>query len=488
MTPPLQPVLLVRPDGIGKKEFPVGLLYVGTALRRAGHLVRIIDLMDTPDQETEIADLLAAAPGTVLGISALAPHYLWVKTFTLALKQRLPDLKIVVGGHVAALFDRLLTRTGVDYVCRGKGELFFPELLRRLREGETLRSLGGLACLEAGQVVNTGRKAPEPPPMLPDYDLIALDRYLIHPSRDFFFRNDPDYQARARADDRLAVIMFSRGCTDACSFCYRHIPGFSQNSVDHCLAHMRLLMDNHGVRYFRIDDELFTNDHVWFETFCRQVEASGLEIGFRITGIRPGMVNAAQLARLKEIGCIAVNFGIESGSQEILDGMIKRTTIADNLLSLSATRAAGMQTMGYFIFGFPGENVQTLQETIGMVLDSDLAAAYVSVFYAVALPGTKLYRDAVRQGLIVDEEAFLDSLYCYINEDRPAWAYYEINLASVPVAVIRKWELALFLLLALHRRWPLTGARREALFRLIDRLPSNGAGRAVIKWTTRLLR
>lgn len=468
-------VLLIRPFGVGKKEFPVGILYIGTSLKKSGYDVQIIDLMDTPGKEEEVISTLNSNPNMMLAISALAPHYRWVKQFSKQVKKEIPACHIVVGGHVSVLYEFLLRKTGVDYVCRGKGEFFLPELIDKINNNKPLRSISGLAFIKDNELVNTGRKTAEPGSQLPNYKLIDLDRYLIHPTEDSFFRRSKEYLDRASEEDKLAVIMFSRGCIAGCTFCYRHIPGFQQTPVEDCIEHIRLLYNNYGVRYLRIDDELFTNDTEWFDSFCESIKMSEMDILFRITGLRPGAITPEQLQKLKEIGCIAINYGIESGSQKILEIMNKGTSVDDNLSSIRETLGAGMQTMGYFIFGFQGEDDNTLKETISLVLDSGLSRQYVSVFYAVALPGTKLYRDCIKNGKIKNEEKFLEDLSSYIEEDKSPYEHYTLNFSEINISNIRKWEKTLFILISLNELINITPLLRNIVFKSVSLLPANRA-------------
>jgi radical SAM superfamily enzyme YgiQ (UPF0313 family) len=444
-------VLLIRPKAIGKKEFPLGLLYVGTALKNKGYKVRIIDLQDTPEQEEKIIDILASSPNTILGINALAPHYRWVKDFTLKLKKIAPHIPIAIGGHIAVIHERLLLNTGVDYVCIGEGEDLFPELIEKINKNEPKKDVKGLAFKEGGEVVNNGWRPYVKSFLMPDYKLVDINRYLTHPSKDFFFRNSPEYNAQSREDDKLGVIMFSRGCVGGCNFCYRHLPGFRQASIEWSWKHLKLLHDQYGVKYFRIDDELFTNNFEWFKDFHRKIIDSKINILFRITGLRVDTIDENLLKMLKEMGCIAINYGIESCSQKMLDNMNKRTTVAQNLWALQNTLNHGMQTMAYIIIGYEEENEQTLKETLSVLLESRLSPEYISIFYAVALPGTKLYKDSLKNGKIKDEEKYLEKISAYIEEKREAHEYYFINFSELSVDLLKKWEKRIIILTGLKK-------------------------------------
>ncbi|HDY65393.1 MAG TPA: radical SAM protein, partial [Phycisphaerae bacterium] len=240
-------------------------------------------------------------------------------------------------------------------------------------------------------------------------------------------------------------------------------------------------------RYFRFDDELFTNSQEWLEEFCRRVKEEKLDILFRITGLRVDMISPERLALLKGIGCIAINYGIESGSQAILDTMKKGVTAEQAQNAIRQTLEAGMQVMAYIILGYRGETEQTLRQTAEMLMHCDLPVQYVSIFYAVALPGTKLYRDMLASGLIREEEAYLEQLAVYIEESRPARDYYFVNLSSISFTRLIQWEQILLLLLRAVQLWGAESLRTRFVKACVLGLPTGGIFRRSIQFTNRAL-
>ncbi len=445
-------ILLIRPFSVSKKEFPLALLYVGTAIKNKGYKVKIIDLQDEPSREDEIINILSNSPNTILGISGLALHYRWIKQFTLKLKEVSPKTKIVVGGHIAIIHELLLLNTGVDYVCMGEGEETFPELIEKINRNQSVKDIFGIAYRDSNNnIIKTGFRPLLKSFIVPDYDLIDVKRNLIHPSKDMFFKNSSQYRAREKKDDSLGVIMFSRGCVGGCNFCYRHLPGFRQASIDWSWNHLMILYNKYGIKYFRVDDELFINDMEWFDAFYKKFVDSKLDILFRVTGLRVDLISDELLKKLKEIGCIAINYGIESGSQEILDKMNKRTTVSQNLDAIKKTLNHRMQAMAYTMIGYEGENKKTLNETMTILIESGLSPQYIDIFYAVALPGTKLYRDSLKNGKIKDEEEYLINMAPYVEESKAAYERYIINFSDIKIADLIQWEKSISILIKLSR-------------------------------------
>ncbi|MFA6171576.1 MAG: cobalamin-dependent protein [Patescibacteria group bacterium] len=444
-------VLLIRPYACEKKEFPLGLLYLGTALKNKGYKVKIVDLHDRPELEGQVLDDLRNSPSTLLGISALAPHYRWVKKFSLEVKKISPGTKIIIGGHIAVSCELLLKNCEADFVCLGEGETALPALIENLNNSNQPET-PGIAYLDPeGKVIKNRACAQAKDFLIPDYDLIDINRYLIHPNQDAFFRRSKEYQAVSRPDDKLGVIMFSRGCVGFCGFCYRHLPGFRQGSLNWAWEHLMLLYNKYGIHYFRIDDELFTSDPEWFGALREKIKESGLGIMFRITGLRTDLVNDNLLHSLKDMGCIAVNYGIESFSQKILDRMLKGVTVKDNFRAVELTKNNHLDLMIYLIWGYAGENKDTIKETINNLLSLRLPPESISLFYLVALPGTKIYYDALRSGKIRDEEKYLESLYVIMEKREGIHKYYMLNFSELSELDLIRYEKELFFFLKLQK-------------------------------------
>lgn len=466
-------VLLVRPYAAEKKEFPLGSLYVGTALKRKGYQVKIIDLQDYPDKEEVIIQILRSSPSTMLGISALAPHYRWVKNFTLKIKKLLPETKIIVGGHIAICRNILLEHSGVDFVCVGEGEETLPELIETLNRGEPVQMVAGLAYKDENKnIVKTAWRPLLKDFGIPDYDLIDVTRYLIHPNDDIFFSRSSEYAAVSTPHDNVGVIMFSRGCVGHCGFCYRHLSGFRQMTVEQAWEHMMLMYRNYNIKYFRIDDELFTNSTEWLRAFCEKLKQSNLGILFRITGLRVDTIDDERLELLKQAGCVGVNYGIESCSQAILNNMLKMVTVKQNIEAIEKTMKHGMVTMAYIIWGYEGENKTTIKETVDALLALALPAYLVSIFYLVALPGTTIYMKAIRSGQIKDEDAYLDSLYALMEKSENIHKMYYIHFSDLSFSEMRKQEEMLLFLLKLQQRLGPQSAALKLLRSAIELTPA----------------
>jgi len=441
-------VILVRPGSRGKVEFPHGLLYLATALKQAGFESEIIDFQADKNLNTNhIISSLKKNQNAMLGISALAGSYLWVKKLCQQVKQELPQTKIIIGGHITATYEILIQKTKTDYVCLGEGEESLPLLIKALNQNNNLDDIPGIAYNKNNKIITTKRKLIKNF-LVPDFSLINVDNYFFHPSTDRFFARDPRYHARSKPGDKMTTLMFSRGCRGACNFCYRHLPGYRQGEIDWAWEYMMQLYQKYNIRYFRIDDELFISDKKWFEKFYQKIIDSNIKIMFRVSGLRVDNVDNDSLSKLKHIGCIAINYGIESGSQKILDNMNKLVTVEDNFHAIQSTVKHGMQVMAYIMFGYPGETRKTLIETLNLMIKTDVNTEDVDIFYTVPLPGTRLYRDCILTKKIKDEEQFLIQLSSNIDYQ---YDRYTIKLGGLNRDQLKAFEKKFLFLIGFSR-------------------------------------
>jgi radical SAM superfamily enzyme YgiQ (UPF0313 family) len=160
-----------------------------------------------------------------------------------------------------------------------------------------------------------------------------------------------------------------------------------------------------GVAEVEFDDELFLAGKAAFRELAPKLKRLGIRWGAQA---RVNLVDRELLLSMKDVGCIGVGYGIESGSQRILDNMNKQTTVAQIETAMRETRAARIPVKVQLIFGYPGEDETTVQETIDLFDRVDHPGRRFNVI--TPLPGSKLYDDCIQEGRIRDEAAYLHAI------------------------------------------------------------------------------
>ena len=427
---------------------PYGLLYVGSAIQRAGFPVRIYDRhLDIKLDVKTLCDQLLSAGYQIFGLGGIAAAYKDAVQIASYIKDRKPECKIIVGGYLGSTANQLLIHAPIDAVVRGEGEITTIELLGSLMQSKPLADIPGISFVRDGKIVNTPNREQinnldEIP--FPDYGMVEMEKYLILADKAPYFRLD---ERAKNYKGTLIDIKTSRGCTNSCTFCYRHVKGIRHHSPKYVLDHMKYLHEMYNVVFFNISDELSITKVEWVDDFCRLKQEQNLDILFRINCARVDLISEEILLKLKGAGMVAITYGIESGSQKMLNAMKKNTTVEQNLNALKLTHKAGLQTTIPLLVGLPGESFATVFETSKFLIacphypndrrgESD-DMYDLRVFSPIAFPKTAIYEQGLKMGIIENEHEYLLSL----NENMVMRDY---NYTKYPNYILKLWKYSFY--------------------------------------------
>ncbi|MCU0726540.1 MAG: B12-binding domain-containing radical SAM protein [Planctomycetes bacterium] len=367
-----------------ERHVPLGPLYLVRALTDAGFDV---DFRDYQLAESEdpfaIASLLdfLADPAPVIGISVMANLLPFAVLAIREIRERWPDRRVLLGGVGPKAVERRLGEMfpWLDVIVRGEGERTFPRLLAALRDGADLRTVSGLTFREDGAVVST--PAAE---RIEDLDAIpfpAFDRVDLS------------------AYDGYGMVT-SRGCPYPCTFCsvapvWDHIS--KVRSPENVIAEMRLLHEKAGVDLFLFQDEFFVSSPARVQAFCRELRASGLKVRFKAFG-RVNLTDEATMQALREAGCVEIRYGIESGSDRILELTKKGFTAAQAVDVVAKAVRVFPRVDAFYIWGFPFETMEDFHQTVFQMLAVRALGARVLPSLLCLLPQTELYESLPDKG------------------------------------------------------------------------------------------
>lgn len=368
---------------------PLSLLYVGTALRRAGFNVRILDERTTPDLAPSIKKALAATP-LFVGISSMTGYQI---RYGLAIAQSVrdlnPDIPLVWGGvHPTIHPDSTAQHPLVDIAVIGDGEETSVELARSLEASGDLATVRGIVFKKDGCNVHT--------PERPKLDLDAL------PSPDYSLVDLNDYYTIGHISrTKQLQIVTSRGCPFHCGYCYLLRPelrGYRTLSATRVYAEIEYLRDRHGVQsIFFYDDYFFGNRQRVLE-FVERIEQRPLGVQFEVSCRIDFLARESDafLARLRKAGFTELLIGVESGSDRILKviqkGFTRQQIIEANRKLAKAEIGAKLSWMA----GFPTETKGEFYETVDLMLQLTKENPYCSLTplgIYTPYPGTELYEN-----------------------------------------------------------------------------------------------
>jgi len=367
---------------------PISILYLASAIQQAGEDVMVIDIDDGYISIREILEKLDEYKPHFVGIPMFSNHLATAYDLVNLIRSAQPDCKIVLGGpHATVRPEQVLeTFSGCDYVLRGESEGSIVELLKSMTNGSSLESIRGLSYRKDGEILHN------PDVVLnTDLDTIAFPaRELL---ADAYKKNTYWRMGYRGAAD---VIITSRGCPSACNFCFKVAKRFRVRLPENIVEELEYIKSQ-GISNVHIMDDLFVYEKERCLKILDLIKKRKLNMKFKVRA-RVDTIDKELLLALKDAGVIGVVFGIESGSQKILDAMNKRTTVEMNYQAIALTKKVGLQCHTDVFIGYPPETPETIKETEKLILQAKPTSLGIGVLYP--LPGTKIYKQAKEQGTL----------------------------------------------------------------------------------------
>jgi len=405
-------VLLVNPpirEWAKPNCFPSGLGYVASSLLKAGHQVEVMDINAYRWEKDEVERRVEQASFDLVGTGGMVTVYKYIKWLVSILRKYHPDKKVMVGGSSATSIPKiLLERTRADIACIGEGEITSVEIANAVENSQSLRSVQGIWYRdENGNIfANPAQAAIEDFGSIPfsARDLFPMDIYIKNPVGAPNTRKWID--GKEESKDLSMNITSSRGCPYKCIFCYHDFMGekFRTRSAQNIFNEIVLLKEKYNINYFALGDDMFTANRKVATQLCDLLSKSKLNIQFCASG-RVNLMDEDFIVKLKEAGCNLIGYGIESGSQKMLDVMKKGVKVEQAKKAIRLTQKHLGWADCTFVIGFPGETRETIQETVDFCKGLNLTPE--AIFFATPYPGTELYDIALKKRLIVDEEEYL---------------------------------------------------------------------------------
>jgi anaerobic magnesium-protoporphyrin IX monomethyl ester cyclase len=297
------------------------------------------------------------------------------------IKDEFPKVKLLAFGVFFTLLEKeaLEPYPFLDLAILGEPEEAFRELLAVLGQGgSSFDQIQGLMYRRGGELYVNSKRA-----LIADLDQIP------RPARDLL-KND---RYRLPHNDKtFTLINVARGCPFPCIFCIVQ-PYYGntvrKHSVQYVMDEIRECIEKYGVQEFLFWEEVFTLDKKYAMELCQAILDGGFSFKWAAT-TRVGLLDEELLAMMEKAGCYLLGLGIESGIQEILDNARKDQTLDDIRNAVALCKKAGIQTMGHFVFGLPGETRKTAEKTIQFMqsLDLDYMQSYCDVPYPKTEYGT----------------------------------------------------------------------------------------------------
>ena len=369
--------------------FPLGLAYIIRALREAGHEMEVMDLCFSQEVSADLNDTLHRFRPDLIGISLRNLDNLTYPTSVSYLKEveevigicrRSSSSRLVIGGSGFSLAPKeILQYLDVDFGIVGEGEEILPELVRSLERGDPISPSHCLLVKEK-PFLHSIEGARVSPIRGPDRDLFQTKRYL--------------------EEGGMGNIQTKRGCPFSCIYCtYPLLEGkrIRLRETEEVVEEIRRLAEE-GVDYIYFVDDIFNYPPSFAEDLCREMIRKKVNVKWSAF-VSPGFLNEELLKWMKEAGCVGIEFGTDSGSARMLENYGKEFTQEEIIQSSKICSKLMVNHCHYLLFGGPGEDEETIDESFRLMDQLD-PTAIIAMLGIRIYPGTEMEKISLSQGVI----------------------------------------------------------------------------------------
>jgi len=435
----LPPSKFAIKDTVGIPGMPLGLAYLASVLDEEGHEVKIIDAPTLNYDWGNLRKEIRGFKPDIVGITSTTSTIYDAYKVAKLVKEYNSRIKVVIGGpHVSFTPEETLKEcSSIDIVVRGEGEEAMKELANSFEMGLPLEEIRGITFRDDEKILQTENR-----PFIENLDELPFPAYSLLPM--------DKYKAGKK---QFANIITSRGCPFSCIFCSSsQLCGkrWRARSPENVIEELEMLEEEYNIQEVEVLDDTFTLNNKRAEKICDLIIKKGLDISWSASS-RVNTITQQLAYKMRSAGCHILYFGIESGSQKILNIIQKGITLSQSEKAVQITKRAGINTLGTFIIGIPGETKETIKKTIKFVkkLNPSLAQFTICTPY----PGTKLFKIAKEKHLLLTKD----------------WSKYTIlhpvmKTPGIMSKKLRRWLIRVYLSFYLRPRFIMKQIKKRDLF------------------------
>ena len=362
-------------------------------LQNNGASVTLLDFSAEPYNEQRFTEALNSTD--MVGMTLLSPSLQQAKQLLDLVKQTRPDVPVLIGGpHCTLLPKEALQQAGASVCVIGDGEVVIPEITKAFEGKKQLSDIPGILFRTAQEI-----KSGLTPELIKNLDNIPFPARLLVKQTIYGREYNPSLKA-----GEFTSIITSRGCPYHCRFCSRNSLSrqhYRMRSTMNIIAELKEIQAQ-GYRHVAIVDDCFPVNRTQASELFDAVIHEGLSLTFSVTATRVDLADEDLYEKMRTAGVIHLQFGLESGNQEVLDYYNKQMTIKDIFTALRLSNQNGFFTMGSFILGAPFETKKNFQQTVSFAKSLPLdSVSFLPLRYMV---GSELWHQAVHEGKINEKE------------------------------------------------------------------------------------
>lgn len=389
-------LLLFPPKAFNTKDLmpPLSLAYLAANLEHNNIDVEILDALVEDCSWKEMKKRLLEAKPDIVGITSLTEsRFESFKSARIA-NEILPESVVVMGGpHVSfCAHDTLANIPWVDIVVRGEGEITLVEICENLEKESGLNSVLGISYRnKKGEIISNRAR-----PLIEDLNILPFPAFHLFPLEKYNFRLQIPGEGQLPAMN----VITSRGCPYGCVFCATsklYGRKWRARTPENVIKELIHLSENYSVKAINFCDDTFTLDKKRVEQICNLMVNLGLNLKWKCE-IRVDTVDKPLLQKMKDSGCYEIFYGVESGSQKILDSVVQKRITLEQVRTVSnwLDEFVILKNPSYIV-SFPNEDLAEAHKTLELMQE---IGGNPSLSIMRIYPGTKLEEIAHKKGIL----------------------------------------------------------------------------------------
>lgn len=365
----------------------LGLMYIAACVERyTDHQIEILDTQAEKMNYEEMKSEIRKRNPDIVGIQAMTFTLVDVILTAKIVKELDRSIPLILGGpHVNIYPEETISNSEIDFLVLGEGEYVFPDLINALSQRKDLSKIRGIVYKRNKEIINTGKRE-----FITNLDAVPFPAHHLVPYQKY-------YSVLAKRTP-ITTMMTSRGCPFKCIFCTRPQLGkiFRYRSAENVVDEMEQCA-RIGIKEIFLYDDTFTIKKQRVIDICNEILRRNLKIMWDIRA-RVDTVDEKILKKLKLAGCERIHFGVEAGTQGILNILRKGITLQQAEKAFQWSREVGITTLAYFMIGNPTESRKQILETIKFSVK--IKPDYVHIALTTLFPATELYRRGLERKIL----------------------------------------------------------------------------------------
>ena len=378
-----------------KFEPPLGILYIAAVLEKHGYAVEIIDNFSKRIPNKKLAQIILAKKPKILGLSLFITNYASARELMAEIKRKDKEIIIVTGGPFSTLYpEELINKPYIDFAVFGEGEETLLEIADKLTAKKRLGKILGCFYKEGKKIIRN-----PPRPFIKNLDSLPWPAWHLV-NIDDYYRKKTLYLDVEPVD----FICSSRGCPYACAFCSsKHIWNqiYRYRSAKSVCNEIEYMIKKYGMKGIHFREDNFTVNRQKVIDFCNEIKRRGINVIWQCES-RADTLDEELVKMMYESGCRGIWFGLESGSQKILDRLHKKLKIEQIKKAVDLCRKHRITTGGSFMFGLPIETREDVKKTFEFAKSLNLNNVIFNKY--VGIPKCELYDYAKKYKLYKEEQ------------------------------------------------------------------------------------